>query len=244
MSKQQTQKNMYSSPKPPMGEISCIFTDIIDSTPLWTYNEAAMWEALKLHNDLMRKEMEKFGGYEVKSIGDAFYVVFGNSISALRFCLSAQLSLHIADWPEGVVAYHELNEFFDEGGQEITYKGITVRMGIHFGKPFAADMDPVAHRMDYYGPMINSSARVQSQAEGGEIAISDDFIMELWRCRIPDTFNPTATLTNELRKSILSKEVSLQFFDLKFLGSTALKGVAEQVYITLICSRPGTENFK
>jgi adenylate cyclase len=139
------------------------------------------------------------------------------------------------------VAYHALKQFFDETGQEITYKGITVRMAIHFGAPFAAETNPVAHRMDYYGPIVNEAARVQDQAEGGEVAISDDFLMELWRCRNP-TCNRNILLTNEIRTSILSQEVSLQLFELKFLGLTSLKGVEDSVYITLICSRPGMEN--
>lgn len=48
----------------------------------------------------------------------------------------------------------------DEKGNTI-YRGLRVRMGIHYGKP-ECKLDPVTGRMDYFGGMVNRAARVSS----------------------------------------------------------------------------------
>ena len=52
------------------------------------------------------------------------------------------------------------------------YRGLRVRMGVHIGKPIV-EKDPVTGRFDYFGPMVNRSARVEGQAAGGQIVISN-----------------------------------------------------------------------
>ena len=47
-----------------------------------------------------------------------------------------------------------------------------MRIGLHTGKCLG-EIDPTTKRMDYFGNMVNYSARIEGQAEGGEIVISD-----------------------------------------------------------------------
>jgi len=53
------------------------------------------------------------------------------------------------------------------------FRGLRVRMGIHVGDP-ECQQDPVTGRMDYFGPMVNRSARVEGFSHGGQIVISND----------------------------------------------------------------------
>lgn len=48
-------------------------------------------------------------------------------------------------------------------------------MGLHWGTPIC-EQDPVNHRMDYLGPMVNRAARVSGVAEGGQVAASADAV--------------------------------------------------------------------
>lgn len=48
-------------------------------------------------------------------------------------------------------------------------------MGLHWGAPIC-EQDPVNHRMDYLGPMVNRAARVSGVAEGGQITASADAV--------------------------------------------------------------------
>ena len=53
-------------------------------------------------------------------------------------------------------------------------------MGIHLGYP-VCNMDPTTNRMDYFGPVVNRSARICGAADGGEIFISADAWAEFAR---------------------------------------------------------------
>ena len=60
----------------PTGDVSLVFTDIKNSTLLWETYPIAMRSAIKMHNELMRRQLRIIGGYEVKTEGDAFMVAF------------------------------------------------------------------------------------------------------------------------------------------------------------------------
>ncbi|TPX70597.1 hypothetical protein SpCBS45565_g01654 [Spizellomyces sp. 'palustris'] len=62
--------------------------------------------------------------------------------------------------------------------RELIFKGLSVRMGIHFGAPLC-EVDPITSRMDYYGPMVNRAARVTGASQGGQVLISSDAMKEL-----------------------------------------------------------------
>lgn len=75
------------------------------------------------------------------------------------------------DWPEDI--YKGKDSAIEKvDGIEI-YRGLRVRMGVHTGQP-KSEEDPVTGRMDYFGPMVNRSARVEGTAHGGQIVISGD----------------------------------------------------------------------
>ena len=200
-----------------------------------------MWEALKTHNKLMREELLRCKGYEVKTMGDAFHLVFSDAESALRFCFYMQVKLSDTVWPPSIVTYHEGKLRFDEMDQKPPYPGLTVRMGLHFGQPYEEELNPISQRMDYYGSMVNRSARVQGEAQGGEIAITDEFVEQLRQCQIKDK-QPKESLTGPLndvmREKILLKamEPPVGAFEVKQddKRSKNLKGVEKPVYITRI----------
>ena len=60
----------------PSGNVTVVFTDIESSTDLHEKCPEAMMQALKIHNSLLRELIKLCGGYEVKTVGDAFIVAF------------------------------------------------------------------------------------------------------------------------------------------------------------------------
>jgi adenylate cyclase len=160
----------------PRGHIALVFTDIRNSTRLWETN-AGMPAAMSLHGDILRRQLRICGGYEVKTEGDAFMCSFHTVLSALLWCLSVQVDLLNADWPADILESDEGREIRDQSGRPVA-RGLSVRMGIHCGHP-VCEPDPVTHRMDYFGPMVNRSSRISGSAAGGQIMCSADVVREI-----------------------------------------------------------------
>lgn len=218
---------------PPTGTVSIVFTDIKNSTTLWELYPNAMRSAIKLHNEVMRRQLRRIGGYEVKTEGDAFMVSFPTAISALLWCFAVQLSLLEVAWPSEVLNAVSAQLITDKD-DTVIFKGLSVRMGIHYGD-CVSEVDPVTRRMDYFGPMVNKASRISAVADGGQIAVSYDFITEIQRCleNYQDTDRNASSasdeafdeeaFTNSIRKDLRS--LTSQGFDVKEMGEKKLKGL-------------------
>jgi adenylate cyclase len=232
---------------PPTGQVTLVFTDIKNSTLLWETYPNAMRSAIKMHNDLMRRQLRMIGGYEVKTEGDAFMVSFPTVTSALLWCFTIQIQLLEVPWPPEILnSVH--GEPVCDGDGNVIFRGLSVRMGMHWGSP-VCEVDPVTKRMDYFGPMVNRSSRISSVADGGQITVSADFIAEIQHLLetnvdtdrsdsitgdevqqlFSDPDNPfAAQIKRELRS------LSSQGFEVKELGERRLKGLENPEYIYLM----------
>lgn len=227
---------------PPVGDLAMIFTDIKNSTLLWETSPIAMRSAIKVHNSIMRRHLRIVGGYEVKTEGDAFMVSFPTPTAALIWCFRVQSSLLVADWPAEILETSEGCEVLDEK-DEVIFRGLSVRMGIHWGSP-VCERDPITRRMDYFGPMVNRAARVSAVADGGQIALSYDFVVEMKRLRdtieqfreneyssLGDTFGGDESLGRAIEQDL--KMLDNLGWELKELGEEKLKGLENPEFISL-----------
>ncbi|KAL6156846.1 hypothetical protein ACJBU6_04432 [Exserohilum turcicum] len=226
----------------PTGEVSLVFTDIKNSTILWETYPIAMRSAIKMHNELMRRQLRIIGGYEVKTEGDAFMVAFRTVTSALLWCFTIQSQLLEVQWPQEILNSVNGQEVVDADGNVI-FRGLSVRMGIHWGTP-VCEVDPVTKRMDYFGPMVNRASRISSVADGGQITVSSDFIAEIQRLletHIEGDRNNSAgseeAYGDDLNSQMIRGELrslSSQGFEVKDLGERRLKGLENPEYIYLM----------
>lgn len=219
----------------PTGMIAIVFTDIKNSTHLWETYPEAMRSAIKLHNEVMRRQLRRIGGFEVKTEGDAFMVSFPTATSALLWCFAIQTNLLTVNWPSEMLNSVNCQPTFDRDNRLI-FRGLSVRMGIHWGEPLA-EPDPVTRRMDYYGPMVNKASRISACADGGQITVSSDFIMEIQRCL--ETYQESSAPTEDsfdddgFAKAIRNelRSLSSQGFEVKDMGEKKLKGLENPEYI-------------
>lgn len=188
----------------------------------------------------MRRQLRQIGGYEVKTEGDAFMVCFPTATSALRWCFTVQKYLLEQEWPNEILESEHCREILDNEGNVI-YKGLSVRMGIHWGAP-VCEPDPITGRMDYFGPMVNRAARISGEADGGQITVSSDVVQEINRCvaayqqvnsgeSLDDAFGDAETgkvIIEELRTLIR------EGFEVKELGQRKLKGLENPEFIYLM----------
>jgi len=94
-------------------------------------------------------------------------------------------------------------EMKKKNGIVLLFRGLCVRMGIHYGTPLC-EMDPTTGRMDYFGPMVNRAARICSAAQGGQIFISSEVIREVTKSKggDPSLLRMSDTLDEKIADSM------------------------------------------
>jgi class 3 adenylate cyclase len=79
--------------------LTVMFTDLVDATTLAAKLGDSRWRDLLAHHDaIIRTELERFGGREVKTVGDGFLITFeGPPSRALRCALAITAAAHEID---------------------------------------------------------------------------------------------------------------------------------------------------
>lgn len=136
-----------------------MFTDIVGSSKLWKLNEKRMGAAIKAYEKVVREIISEYGGIVVKTIGDAFMVLFKGSdgyVDALACAMDIQL---------------ELNENRVEVAPK---KWIKLRIGMCQGPFEEHNVVFQKHRLkDYYGQTVNIASRMESKvADTNDIALA------------------------------------------------------------------------
>eukprot|EP01060_Flectonema_neradi_P036299 TRINITY_DN693_c0_g1_i1.p1 TRINITY_DN693_c0_g1~~TRINITY_DN693_c0_g1_i1.p1 ORF type:complete len:1279 (+),score=208.24 TRINITY_DN693_c0_g1_i1:83-3919(+) len=153
----------------PSREVAIVFTDVESSTSLWESLQRIMRTSLAIHNQVVRSKIqESETGYEVKTVGDSFMIVFQNAVESVKFALAVQESLFAVDtWPKDLLSHPCSSQNQQEG-----WNGLRIKIGIHFGS-VDKEKNPTTGRAEYYGPTVNLAARIQQGTPGGAIGLSD-----------------------------------------------------------------------
>lgn len=133
-----------------------VFTDMVGYSGLAARDEGASLELLKEQRALVRPLIAEHRGTEIKTIGDAFLLVFDSASDALACAVAVQRTLarrnleHAAEPP------------------------ILLRIGIHYGEVFRAPNDIL-------GDNVNIAARLYPLAEPGGICVSQEVVEQAGR---------------------------------------------------------------
>jgi class 3 adenylate cyclase len=125
------------------GTRTFLFTDIEWSTALWEDRRAEMSETLRVHDQILREQVEAHEGVVFKTVGGSFYAAFEVPQRAAQTAIAAQRKLLSRELPIP----------------------IKVRMAIHTGAVEERDDD-------FFGPTLNRLARLLSAGHGGQILVS------------------------------------------------------------------------
>ena len=139
-----------------------MFTDMVGYSALVQADEANALEVLDRHNQLLRPLLEKHGGREVKTVGDAFLVEFDSALDSARCALEIQRDLH----KYNLAAPDE--------------RKIRIRIGIHVG-------DVIHAAGDVLGDVVNVAARIQALADPEGICLTQQVYDQLVH-KIPTEF--------------------------------------------------------
>ncbi|KAH9385451.1 uncharacterized protein NEMAJ01_0347 [Nematocida major] len=144
-----------------------VFTDIVNSTKLWSKDSIKMMQMSKIHNTTVRSLMRKLGGYEVKTEGDSFMMIFYDEQCAIEFGSEIHKVLLKKNWPEMGIQHNPL--IYSKA--KALYRGLQIRVGISKGA-CVVENDPITKRLDFYGKSVIEAARLCSMASGGETLIT------------------------------------------------------------------------
>ena len=131
----------------PNGTVTILFTDMENSTSMIEqFGDQRAQEILRVHNAIVREQVAVHGGFEVKSQGDGFMVVFRGPRRAVHCAIAIEraLATYVEQHPEAP---------------------IRVRIGLHTGEAIAEDGD-------FFGRAVILAARIAARAHGGEILVS------------------------------------------------------------------------
>eukprot|EP01087_Luapelamoeba_hula_P003949 TRINITY_DN138_c0_g2_i1.p1 TRINITY_DN138_c0_g2~~TRINITY_DN138_c0_g2_i1.p1 ORF type:complete len:1696 (-),score=223.93 TRINITY_DN138_c0_g2_i1:132-5219(-) len=158
----------------PIGEVAIAFTDIYKAGSLWEFGPELMKEATIVHNQIIRDALARFSGYEVHTQRDgegSFCVVFQEATDAIAWAVAVQHQLMEAQWDEKLLTHPAAAEELGGPEDQVIFKGLRVRMGIHVGAPRSV-RDPATRRIDYIGAPVNIAAKITGIAHGGQILVS------------------------------------------------------------------------
>lgn len=131
----------------PEGTVTILFSDIAGFTGITEQmGDMRAGALLREHYRIVRDELERHRGFEVKVQGDGFMVAFDSASRALRCAVAIQRSQEAwnAEHPD---------------------TPLDIRMGLHTGEAIR-DAD------DFLGSTVNLASRIADRAVGGEILVS------------------------------------------------------------------------
>jgi class 3 adenylate cyclase len=135
------------APTGPSGTLTMMVTDIVGSTRLAEQLGDRRWmELMADHNALVREQVGKHGGTEVKAQGDGFLVVFASARRAILAAVAIQRALAV---------------YRDEHPDH----PLDMRIGLHTGE--IVDVDG-----DVFGQNVIVAVRIADHAAPGEILVS------------------------------------------------------------------------
>ena len=131
----------------PDGTVTIVFSDMEGYTEMTErLGDLRAREILYAHNQIIREQVAKCGGFEVKSQGDGFMLAFAGASKALRCAVAIQ---------QAFVDYDDNHP--DEP--------IRVRMGLHTG-------EALKEADDFLGRTVIIASRIADEAKGGQILVS------------------------------------------------------------------------
>jgi len=124
------------------------FADIVGYTTLSAKNEGESLAVVSAFQDVVRREVARFGGVVVKFLGDGAMARFESVGDAVASAISVRTRFD--------------ERMTDEG------RSVQIRVGVHLGEVVTRDDG------DIYGDGVNVAARVHGEAAPGTVVLSED----------------------------------------------------------------------
>jgi class 3 adenylate cyclase/NO-binding membrane sensor protein with MHYT domain len=102
--------------------VTIVFTDVQQSSRLWSKIPTVMQHAIEKHNQILNAQLVRHNGFFVKSVGDSYVTAFKNPLDAIAWMMDCQVMLNNAQWDPKInwiyrkLAHHGRLEHNNPGG--------------------------------------------------------------------------------------------------------------------------------
>ncbi|MFU8771236.1 MAG: alpha/beta fold hydrolase [Anaerolineales bacterium] len=138
--------------------LTFLLTDIENSTALWDLYGETMLPALLLHNNILEEQITRARGRILEMRGDGIQAVFEDA-NPLPAVMEIQRQLGSHSWGD-------IGE-------------LRIRIGLHSVQETSEGVEFFRRDDQYYGPVMNHTARIMEAAWGGQILVSEQ-VQQNW----------------------------------------------------------------
>jgi len=162
-----------------IANLAILFTDLRGSTQLYrAIGDAPAFGRVLEHFDILRESVGENAGALIKTIGDSIMAAFTEPAA-------------------GVQAALEILRRMAEFNQAQSDFPLQIKMGLHAGSAMAVTLND---RLDYFGTTVNIASRLEGQAQGDDLIVSDEIMQNAAVQRVLTESNAgTKAFTTQLR---------------------------------------------
>ncbi|WP_413558901.1 GAF domain-containing protein [Bdellovibrio sp. HCB209] len=186
-----------------------MFTDIVGYSAIFHRDEALAMRLLGLKCQVLREIFPTYGGREIKTLGDGFFIEFPSVLEAVKCAYDIQSQLY----------QKNLGGMVDERFQ--------IRIGIHL-------CDFIATDEDAFGNDVNVSSRLEKIAPPGGICVSQQVVDQV-SDKLDLKFKPLKERNlKNIKRPVVSYSVDLPWFERREtpkLGAQLEKWIPKKVTI-------------
>ncbi|KAK9822556.1 hypothetical protein WJX74_004389 [Apatococcus lobatus] len=131
--------------------------------------------ALQIFQSCLRTTLLLLDGYECQEKDGGFMLAFADARTALEWAASLQLALIRQPWHERLQIFQTTQDILGIGG-ELLSRGLPAKISIFSGEITKVCPHTVTGRADYFGSVVNRSARLLAGAQAGQILVEEGLV--------------------------------------------------------------------
>jgi class 3 adenylate cyclase len=185
--------------------LTMVFTFIEGARPLVRSHAEELAERIKALCLVARELLRKHNGYECQELQGDFMLAFFNPVCAVMWATEFQLRIR--------AKFREWNR--ESENKELMF---SMSMGIETGIPASVSPHKTSGRADYFGNIVNQTARIAKAAHGGQVLIGG----EAWNAFSTSPDRMTPVTGNESMERLEGSTIAM----FKFHGYYAFKGIS------------------
>ncbi|KAI9905627.1 hypothetical protein PsorP6_014269 [Peronosclerospora sorghi] len=191
--------------------VTMVFTFIEGARPLVRCHAEKLADRIKTLCMVARELLREHNGYECQELQGDFMLAFFTPASAILWCGEYQIRIRqkFREWDR------------ENENQELRF---SMSIGIETGVPASVSPHKTSGRADYFGNIVNQTARIAKAAHGGQVLIGGDAWIAFCEAQAISSSQQIITKTEKI-----SDVPGSTVFQFRFHGYYSFKGIVNPI---------------